>query len=237
MYSRQKINAFGSPKNLRQYNLASARVGFNGKENDNEVKGIGNSVDFGARIYDSRIGRWLTLDPMEKKYPGQSAYNYAANNPIFFLDIAGEDILPTPDFLKSKNGKVYQKLSDANSVYKELLSKYDNSAVFNFKLDNNNEKVGKTRNANTFSEVTKDIATGGVVGVDAESYYLSNPNDAGFEKKVHSELFRARVLLHEAAHGFLQALAKDDVGKDKDNHEKYAELAQGKIFAGLKEIT
>ncbi len=26
------------------------RYGFNGKENDNEVKGDGNSVDFGARI-------------------------------------------------------------------------------------------------------------------------------------------------------------------------------------------
>ncbi len=32
------------------------RFGFNGKENDNEIQGDGNSYDFGARIYDSRLG-------------------------------------------------------------------------------------------------------------------------------------------------------------------------------------
>ena len=31
--------------------------GFNGKENDDEIKGVGNSLDFGARMYDSRLGR------------------------------------------------------------------------------------------------------------------------------------------------------------------------------------
>ncbi|MFK7059864.1 hypothetical protein V3Q90_06970 [Flavobacterium oreochromis] len=32
------------------------RYGFNGKEDD-QIKGEGNSYDFGARIYDPRIGR------------------------------------------------------------------------------------------------------------------------------------------------------------------------------------
>jgi hypothetical protein len=31
--------------------------GFNGMEQDNEVQGQGNAYDFGARIYDSRLGR------------------------------------------------------------------------------------------------------------------------------------------------------------------------------------
>jgi len=35
------------------------RYGFNGKEKDDEVKGSGNSLDFGARMYDSRLGRWI----------------------------------------------------------------------------------------------------------------------------------------------------------------------------------
>lgn len=52
------------------------RFGFNGKENDNEVKGTGNQLDFGARIYDPRLGRWLSLDPLQAKYPGFSPYNY-----------------------------------------------------------------------------------------------------------------------------------------------------------------
>ena len=48
------------------------RFSFNGKEKDDEVKGIGNSLDFGARIYDSRLGRWMSLDPMQSKYPSLS---------------------------------------------------------------------------------------------------------------------------------------------------------------------
>src|SRR5690606_36422730 len=48
------------------------RYGFNGMEKDNEVKGKGNSYDFGARMYDSRLGRWLSIDPLTGKYPNLS---------------------------------------------------------------------------------------------------------------------------------------------------------------------
>ncbi len=67
------------------------RYGFNGKEGDSEIKGQGNSYDFGARIYDSRIGRWLSLDPLEKKYPSISPYVGIGNNPIQFVDFGGND--------------------------------------------------------------------------------------------------------------------------------------------------
>jgi RHS repeat-associated protein len=74
-------------------NLADAyRFGFNGKENDNEVYGDGNALDFGARIYDPRLGRWMSTDPLQKKYPGYSPYHSFANNPILFVDPDGEDI-------------------------------------------------------------------------------------------------------------------------------------------------
>ena len=39
------------------------RYGFNGKENDDEVKGEGNQQDYGMRIYDPRLGRFLSVDP------------------------------------------------------------------------------------------------------------------------------------------------------------------------------
>lgn len=66
------------------------RFGFNGMEKDNEAKGIGNSLDFGARIYDSRLGRFLSVDPKIKQYPWQTSYCLADNNPILFEDIEGE---------------------------------------------------------------------------------------------------------------------------------------------------
>ncbi len=66
------------------------RFGFNGKENDNEVKGTGNQIDFGSRIYDPRLGRWLSLDPLAKKYPSESPYNFAGNSPISIMDPDGK---------------------------------------------------------------------------------------------------------------------------------------------------
>ena len=72
------------------------RYGFNGMEKDNEVKGLANSLDFGARIYDPRIGRWLSLDPLAAKYTSLSPYNFVANNPIYLIDKDGESIWITP---------------------------------------------------------------------------------------------------------------------------------------------
>ena len=57
----------------------SYRFAFNGMEKDDEVKGLGNSLDFGARMYDPRLGRWLSLDPLQQKYPFASPYNFALN--------------------------------------------------------------------------------------------------------------------------------------------------------------
>jgi RHS repeat-associated protein len=68
------------------------RFGVNGKEKDSEVKGTGNSYDFGARIYDCRLGRWMSLDVLKSTTPYLSAYNYSKNAPILFIDNVGEDI-------------------------------------------------------------------------------------------------------------------------------------------------
>jgi RHS repeat-associated protein len=67
------------------------RFGFNGMEKDNELKGIGNSLDFGARMYDSRVARWMSIDPSASKYPSLSPYNAFENNPISLVDRNGED--------------------------------------------------------------------------------------------------------------------------------------------------
>ncbi len=68
----------------------SYRRGFNGMEKDDEVKGGGNSYDFGARMYDARVGRFLSRDPKEAIYTWQSSYCYASNSPILFVDENGE---------------------------------------------------------------------------------------------------------------------------------------------------
>jgi RHS repeat-associated protein len=67
------------------------RYGFNGKENDNEVKGTGNQQDYGMRIYDTRIGRFLSVDPIANNFPWNSPYSYAENDPINSVDLDGAE--------------------------------------------------------------------------------------------------------------------------------------------------
>ncbi|MEZ4887906.1 MAG: RHS repeat-associated core domain-containing protein [Chitinophagales bacterium] len=44
----------------------------------------------GARLYDADAGRFLSLDPLAKKYPTLSDYVYVANNPLIFVDPEGK---------------------------------------------------------------------------------------------------------------------------------------------------
>ena len=67
------------------------RYGYQGSEQDNEVKGEGNSYTTEFRQLDPRLGRWLTIDPEAKKYPWESPYASMNNNPIFYNDVDGDD--------------------------------------------------------------------------------------------------------------------------------------------------
>ncbi|MFT6747345.1 MAG: RHS repeat-associated protein [Glaciecola sp.] len=66
------------------------RYGFNGMEKDTELKSGNDDYDFGARLYDSRLGRFKSVDPLSDNYPHMSPYCYAANSPIYYIDENGE---------------------------------------------------------------------------------------------------------------------------------------------------
>ncbi|MBU1720946.1 MAG: RHS repeat-associated core domain-containing protein, partial [Bacteroidetes bacterium] len=84
---------FGSEMPGRSFNSPDYRYGFNGKEKDDEITGItGSHLDFGARIYDSRLGRWLSVDPIFSEYEDLSPYQFCADMPIKAVDIDGEKI-------------------------------------------------------------------------------------------------------------------------------------------------
>lgn len=81
---------FGQVMPNRHGNDNQYRYGYNGKEKTDEWSGDGNSYDFGARMYDSRIGRFLSRDPREDEFPYMTPYCFAANSPIMFTDENGE---------------------------------------------------------------------------------------------------------------------------------------------------
>ncbi|MFT7614611.1 MAG: RHS repeat-associated protein [Parvicellaceae bacterium] len=77
----------------RESSAETYRYGFNGMEKDDEFKNAkGADLDFGARMYDSRLGRWKSTDPLAGKYPWCSPYTFVANKPIVFIDPNGEII-------------------------------------------------------------------------------------------------------------------------------------------------
>ncbi len=63
------------------------RYGYNGKEKENEL--AEGDYDFGARIYDARLGRWMKLDILQKAMPGWTPYRYALDNPLKYFDADG----------------------------------------------------------------------------------------------------------------------------------------------------
>ncbi len=69
------------------------RFGFNGQEKDDEVKGNGNSYVFEYRIYDSRLGKFLSVDPISAEYPWNSTYAFAENRVIDGIDLEGLEYL------------------------------------------------------------------------------------------------------------------------------------------------
>jgi RHS repeat-associated protein len=80
---------FGMQMPGRKFSSELYRYGFNGKENDNEVKGEGNQQDYGMRIYDGRLGRFLSVDPLTHSYPWYTPYQFAGNQPIVAIDLDG----------------------------------------------------------------------------------------------------------------------------------------------------
>jgi len=63
------------------------RFGFNGQEKNKEV----NTVTFKYREYDSRIGRFWSVDPLFRSYPWNSTYAFAENRVIDGIDLEGRE--------------------------------------------------------------------------------------------------------------------------------------------------
>ena len=79
---------FGFSMPGRSFDQEKYRFGFNGKENDSEW---GSQViqDYGFRIYNPSIGKFLSVDPLAPSYPWYTPYQFAGNKPIQAIDLDG----------------------------------------------------------------------------------------------------------------------------------------------------
>lgn len=97
MFANSKYTSLPTPSRLKVYlntHEKGYNFSFNGKEKDNETYGEGNAYDFGARIYDARLGRWMSTDRIAN--PNNSVYNFCRNSPIILIDADGRSDYYSP---------------------------------------------------------------------------------------------------------------------------------------------
>jgi RHS repeat-associated protein len=105
------------------------RFGFNGYENEPDVAGEGAVIDFGARIFDARLGRFFSTDPIV--YPYWSPYQYDGNSPIVQKDVKGMGKGDDVKGDKVKSGEGPLAYGRRNGMTGSSLSLLDNLAQNN----------------------------------------------------------------------------------------------------------
>jgi RHS repeat-associated protein len=210
-------------------------------EKDNEIKGNGNSLDFGARIYDTRLGRWLSLDPLQAKYPNLSPYNFCANNPIFYIDPDGKKLKPSDAFLKTEIGAVMLQLKNSNSIYKEIVKDYSKSNKHHLVFQNG--EADQVLLPNGLDAWTKKSwfqfnYYGKMMDFQSKQQYdfdkTMKVTDEQGNSYSRNKIDIAALLIHEGIHSLMNAKGEIESGEGDNSHKDYGKYFD-KSLSALKE--
>ena len=221
------------------------RYGFNGMEKDDEVKGSGNSLDFGARVYDPRLARFLSVDPLCRNFPYVSSYAYAGNNPVQNIDVNGEFKFPAannyPNLAKYLENNIKEILSSPQIM--RALLKYSDGYLTPDRVEehleyNEGPEVRLTRFEHFPGKPPRGWTPGHGINGMFEYFYINEniakeleqilDSDASDEDKQAAMLNAVAVILHEYTH-------YGDVYEDGERMEKpWINPETGKPFRNVE---
>ena len=179
---------FGSIMSGRSANNSGidGRYKFTGKERDIAINGAETGYDyFGARYYDSWLGRWMQIDPLAEKYPGWSPYNYDLNNAVNNFDPDGLEVKGYTERLNSKSNygviptieKTMASIVGARHSYLRITTDKEDVLL---ELLGNDHGPGFIENNQKGSEYTKDRM--GIL--EFKVYSPVGSHDYSFENKI-----------------------------------------------------
>jgi len=137
------------------------RFGFNGKQKGNEIAGAGNSIDYVKRMYDPRLARFRSVDPIAANFPMLTPYQFASNTPIQAIDLDGKEAWVVIKDHYEKSGAtqisiVYDFNIRAEGDYRTL-NRYHDAGGF---VTSSNTGSGNFSDNNLFHPVTTTTITG-----------------------------------------------------------------------------
>jgi RHS repeat-associated protein len=195
------------------------RYKYIGKERDEET----GLYYYGARYYAGWIGIWISVDPLQNKYPGWSPFNFTLGNPTKNIDPDGREV--DPDSEKNIQHLINPSSPTYNKGFAEKFSilKEDKNAVYSFK------PKGKP---NINAQGQKEYGSVSYEGTNDLGQYLINVNYV--TNSGTSGLSHQSILLEETAHAVQFSEGKFGF---KTNGSTFAldihDEAEAKIFAAL----
>jgi RHS repeat-associated protein len=183
-------------------------------EADDEVKGEKNSYDFGARMYDPRIGRWLSRDALAGKYAPISPYVFVGNMPVIAIDPDGKRIIILN---KEALDAIKLTLTPQESSFVEIDK---NGEINHEKLIEGLNSIGLEKVGSNFNSLLEISKSSDIVEVSVSQTYERVSGEISFPSEVQNDYNDTWQYQYSGAFDFTGEVRIDGV---KYNYEQFKE--------------